>query len=212
MADNYLEKRYDEVFGSRKTIKKVGQSLDSLLLKNRSCRGYDHSVPISEDVLRRIVGVNTKIPSARNQQVLRFKLVVDESEVALINNNIKLGGALPHLNLPFPDTEPIAFIVVTSIANVDHNVYIDLGISLQSMLLKSVEIGFNGIIIGAFDAKSISKGLGLNNLPLAVVAIGKSIEKYRLVEVPSNGSLKYYRDENGVHCVPKLSLDDIIIK
>lgn len=212
MADNYLEKRYDEVFGSRKTIKKVGQSLDSLLLKNRSCRGYDHSVPISEDVLRRIVGVNTKIPSARNQQVLRFKLVVDESEVALINNNIKLGGALPHLNLPFPDTEPIAFIVVTSIANVDHNVYIDLGISLQSMLLKSVEIGFNGIIIGAFDAKSISKGLGLNNLPLAVVAIGKSIEKYRLVDVPSNGSLKYYRDENGVHCVPKLSLDDIIIK
>jgi nitroreductase len=212
MADNYLEKRYDEVFGSRKTIKKVGQSLDSLLLKNRSCRGYDHSVPISEDVLRRIVGVNTKIPSARNQQVLRFKLVVDESEVALINNNIKLGGALPHLNLPFPDTEPIAFIVVTSIANVDHNVYIDLGISLQSMLLKSVEIGFNGIIIGAFDAKSISKGLGLNNLPLAVVAIGKSIEKYRIVDVPSNGSLKYYRDENGVHCVPKLSLDDIIIK
>ena len=212
MADNYLEKRYDEVFGSRKTIKKVGQSLDSLLLKNRSCRGYDHSVPISEDVLRRIVGVNTKIPSARNQQVLRFKLVVDESEVALINNNIKLGGALPHLNLPFPDTEPIAFIVVTSIVNVDHNVYIDLGISLQSMLLKSVEIGFNGIIIGAFDAKSISKGLGLNNLPLAVVAIGKSIEKYKIVEVPSNGSLKYYRDENGVHCVPKLSLDDIIIK
>ena len=40
MADNYLEKRYNEVFGQKKTVKKIGHSLDTLLLQNRSTRGY----------------------------------------------------------------------------------------------------------------------------------------------------------------------------
>ncbi|MBQ2097333.1 MAG: nitroreductase, partial [Bacteroidales bacterium] len=114
MADNYLEKRYDEVFGCKKTVKRVGQTFDSLLLKNRSCRGYDHSVRVGEDVLRKIVAVNTKIPSARNQQVLRYRLVTAADEVAAVNQNIRMGGALPELHLPFPGTEPLAFIIVCS--------------------------------------------------------------------------------------------------
>ena len=211
MADNYIEKRYEEVFGSRKTVKKVGHSLDLLLTQNRSCRGYDHSVVVRDEVLRRIVSVNTKIPSARNQQALRFRLVTDADEVSVVNNNIKLGGALPELHLPFPGTEPPAFIVVTSTKDPDRNVYIDLGISLQSMLLKAVEIGLNGVIICAFDGKAIADALHLNSAPLAVLAIGKSAERFRLVEMPEDGSVKYYRDEDGVHCVPKRSLEEILL-
>ncbi|MCR5455358.1 MAG: nitroreductase family protein [Bacteroidales bacterium] len=211
MADNYLEKRYEEVFGGKKTVKKVGCSLDSLLLKNRSCRGYNHSVVVKEDVLRKIVSVNTKIPSARNQQALRFRIVTAEEEVAAVNQNIKLGGALPELHLPLPGTEPLTFIIVCSAIEPERYVYIDLGISLQSMLLKAVEIGLNGIIICAFNAKAIAEALHLDQTPLAVLAIGKSAEKFRLVDMPADGSVKYYRDEEGVHCIPKRKLEDILI-
>ena len=31
MADNYLEKRYDEVFGTKKVTKRVGHTLDDQL-------------------------------------------------------------------------------------------------------------------------------------------------------------------------------------
>ena len=43
-------------------------TLSRLLLKNRSHRGYDPRFIVREDQLRRIIGVNTRIPSARNQQ------------------------------------------------------------------------------------------------------------------------------------------------
>jgi nitroreductase len=211
MADNYLEKRYEEVFGSKKTVKRVGHTLDSLLLKNRSCRGYDHSVHVGEDVLRKIVAVNTKIPSARNQQALRFRLVVAEDEVSVVNQNIKLGGALPELHLPFPGTEPLSFIIVCSAIEPERYVYVDLGISLQSMLLKAVEIGLNGLIVCAFNAKEIAEALRLEMPPLAVLAVGKSAERFKLVDMPSDGSVKYYRDADGVHCVPKRSLEEILL-
>ena len=51
-------------------------TLSRLLLKNRSHRGYDPRFIVREDQLRRIIGVNTRIPSARNQQVLRFRPVL----------------------------------------------------------------------------------------------------------------------------------------
>jgi nitroreductase len=211
MADNYLEKRYEEVFGSKKTVKRVGHTLDSLLLKTRSCRGYDHSVRVGEDVLRKIVAVNTKIPSARNQQALRYRLVVAEDEISVVNQNIKLGGALPELHLPFPGTEPLSFIIVCSAIEPERYVYVDLGISLQSMLLKAVEIGLNGLIVCAFNAKEIAEALRLEMPPLAVLAIGKSAERFKLVDMPADGSVKYYRDADGVHCVPKRSLEEILL-
>ena len=77
MADNFLESKFDAFRNSKKCtiIRQVGRSLDSLLLMNRSYRGYDKSDVVSLETLKLIVGVNNKIPSARNQQVLRFKLV-----------------------------------------------------------------------------------------------------------------------------------------
>ena len=212
MADNYLENRYNEVFGSRKTVKKVGQGLDTLLLRNRSVRGYDHAVEPGAEVLRRIVGVNTKIPSARNQQALRFRIVTDPGEAAAVNANIKMGAALPELNLPFSGTEPQAFIVVCAAKTPDNMTYIDLGISLQSMLLKAVEVGFNGLIICAFNRENIRSQLNLPCNPLAVLAIGKSAETIRLVPADQADSLKYYRDAQNVHYVPKIQLEDLIIK
>ncbi|MCQ2974738.1 MAG: nitroreductase family protein [Bacteroidales bacterium] len=211
MADNFLENRYEEVFGNgKKNIKKIGHGLDTLLEKNRSVRGYNKNIEVSQQILEKIVAVNTKIPSARNQQILRFKLVTKNTGAEKIIENIKLGGALPELNLPFPETEPEAFIIVCSKIEPTNYVYIDLGISLQSMLLKAVEIGFNGIIIGAFNEKNITEAFNLKYKPLAVLAIGKSIEKIELVKITENESHNYYR-KNGVHYVPKLGVESLLM-
>ena len=126
-------------------------TLSRLLLKNRSHRGYDPRFIVREDQLRRIIGVNTRIPSARNQQVLRFRPVLADGVLA----EIRLGGALPELHLPLPGTGPNAFIIVCSTVPEDRYVDIDLGISVQSMLLQAAEIGLNGICIGAFDKERI---------------------------------------------------------
>ena len=211
MADNYLENRYNEVFGSKKTIKKVGQTLDSLLLKNRSTRGYDPDVLITEDVLKKIINVNTKVASARNQQVLRFKMVTKNTGADIVLENIKLGGALPELHLPFAGTEPNAFIIICSTVKENKFIDMDLGISMQSMLLKAVEIGLNGIIIAAFNKEEITKAFNLKYEPLAVLAIGKSKEVIKLVNINPEDNHNYYRDENNIQYVPKIAVDNLII-
>ena len=213
MADNYLERKMEEYRartaagqGSRRPLATLGR----LLLKNRSHRGYDANFIVREDQLRRIIAVNAKIPSARNQQVLRFRPVLS-GEAQKILAHIRFGGALPHLHLPLPGTEPNAFIIVCSTVAEDRYVDIDLGISAQSMLLQAAEIGLNGICIGAFDKERIRQEFGLEWEPLLILAIGRGIEKIELVPIGADGERAYYR-ENDTHYVPKVRPEDLTIK
>lgn len=207
-----MEKRLDEFHnGKKKTvIKPVGQSLDTLLLKNRSYRGYDKQRTVSMETLKSIVGVCNKIPSARNQQVLRFKLVTRDSGADVVLANIKLGGALPELHLPLQGTEPEAFIIVCSTIAENKLVDIDAGIAVQSMLLKAVELGFNGIIIGAFNKERITEAFQLPFEPLLILAIGKGIESIRLTEIGENDDHRYYR-QDGTHYIPKVKIEDLLL-
>ncbi len=180
-----------------------------LLLKNRSHRGYDASFKVREDQLRKIIEVNTRIPSARNAQVLRFRPVTAE-EANKVLPHIRLGGALPHLNLPTAGSEPNAFIVICSTVAEDKWVDIDLGISAQSMLLQATEIGLNGICIGAFDKPRIAEALGLKLEPLLILAIGRGTDRIELVEIEAEESHTYYR-ENDIHYVPKVRVEELIL-
>lgn len=204
MADNYLEKRYEETLGSGKIrVKKIGHTVDELLTKNRSTRGYKKAYKVSRQELKRIVGVCTRIPSARNQQVLRMRLVTHDSGADKVIPLVKMGAALPELHLPLPGTEPEAFIVVCSTVPENPMVDIDLGIAAQSMLLKAVEMGLNGLIIAAFNRAKLQETLALPYTPLLLLAIGKGNEHIELKPIDESESHAYYR-ENGVHIVPKV--------
>ena len=210
MADNYLEKRMEQYRSSQAVSSVKKEGLASLLIKNRSTRGYDASYIVRADQLRRIVGVNNKLASARNRQPLRFRLVTaDEAQKVL--PFIRMGAGLKELGLPLAGTEPNAFIVVCSTIEPRNSTYVDLGISVQSMLLQAVEMGLNGLCIMDFDADRLVESLQLPHRPLLVVAIGKSAEKIRLVDIKESDDHSYYR-ENGIHNVPKVVVDDLIIK
>ena len=212
MADNYLEKRmeqYRSILGVASTLKSK-DGLVTLLAKNRSTRGYDASYLVRADQLRRIVSVNSKLASARNRQVLRFRPVTaDEAHKVL--PFIRMGAGLKELQLPFEGTEPNAFIVVCSKIEPRNSTYVDLGISAQSMLLQAVEMGLNGLCIMDFDADKLVDSLQLPHKPLLVIAVGKSGEKVQLVDIRDGDDHAYYR-ENGVHYVPKVVVEDLIIE
>ena len=209
MADNYLEKRMEDYL-SQQPARKRAATLRRLLLHNRSYRGYDTSFQVREDQMRRIIEVATLCPSARNQQVLRFRPVLD-AEADIVLRHIRLGGALPELKLPFPGTEPRAFIIICSTVEESKYVDMDLGIVAQSMLLQAVEIGLGGICIGAFDHKELREELQLPYEPLLVLAIGRPKEHIELKECGAGDSLTYYR-EGDVHYVPKIKVEELIIK
>lgn len=209
MADNYLEKKYEELREKRPVIKRNHLSLDTLLHRNRSYRGYDPTRTVTREELMKMVDATTLVPSGKNQQALRYRLVTAE-ESGKVLPLIRLGAALPELHLPFPGTEPRAFLVICSTVPENPVLDIDLGIAAQSLLLKAVEMGLNGIIIRAFDPRMMQEALGLELVPLLVIAIGKGAENIFLKPVEAGESLNYYR-KDGVHFVPKLKAEDLII-
>lgn len=213
MADDYLGKKMEEYRARTASGQNSSQPLATmsrLLTKSRSYRGYDTRFIVREDQLQRIIEVNTKTPSAHNQQVLRFRPVLS-GEAHKVLAHIRLGGALPELHLPLPGTEPNAFIIICATIKENRYVDIDLGIAAQSMLLQAAEIGLNGICIGAFDKERIKQEFGLELEPLLILALGKGYEKIQLVETSVGGSHSYYRAE-GIHYVPKIALKELIIK
>lgn len=211
MADNYLERRQEELKnGGKVVLRRNTPSLDTLLLKNRSHRGFDASYIVHRRQLECIASVNTKLASGRNAQTLRFRIVTAAEGGETLCRHLHLGGALPELHLPFPGTEPKNFIVVCGTVAESPIVDIDLGISLQSMSLKAVELGLNALIVRAFDREPLKAELGLELEPLAVLAIGKGSDCIKLVEVDKDAPLKYYR-EDGVQYVPKIRLEDLMI-
>lgn len=211
MADNYLEKKMEDYKAKPAATTKSRPSLAKLLRKNRSHRGYDPQFVVREDQMRRLLEVSRLVPSARNLQALRFRPVLHD-EAHKVLPYIRLGGALPHLKLPYEGTQPEAFIVVCSAVEPDHYVWIDLGITAQSILLQAAEIGLNGIMIGAFDKGAVRAALQLPSDPLLVIALGKGIEHIELVDIRADEPHTYYRDEAGVHYVPKVCLEDLILK
>lgn len=211
MADDYLGRKMEEyrARAAAPAVQKTLAFLNRLLLKNRSHRGYDSRFTVRADQLRSMIEVNTRIPSARNQQVLRFRPVLAD-EAPLVLPHIRLGGALPELHLPLPGSEPRAFILICSTVPEDRYVDIDLGISVQSMLLRGVEMGLNGICIGAFDRARIREAFDLPWEPLLILGVGKGAEQIELVEIGAEENRAYYR-RNGVHYVPKIRVEELLI-
>jgi nitroreductase len=212
MADNYLERREEALrTAGRTVVRRNNPSLDTLLRKNRSYRGFDPSYVVAMRQLEAIVSVNPKIASSKNMQALRFRLLDAKSGGDRFCRLLRFGALLPELHLPFKGTEPQAFIIVCSTVPESPSLLLDLGISLQSMGLKAVELGLNALIVRAFNRNEVKAELDLPLEPVAVLAVGKGAEKIELVEVPAGSDLSYYRTEDGVHHVPKIRQEDLYI-
>ena len=210
MADNYLGRKMEEYEAQKcASVRTRRVSLMSFLAKNRSTRGFDASFKVRHDQLTSLVEAARLAPSAMNQQALRYRLVA-EDEAYLILPHIRMGAALPELKLPLPGTEPNAFVVICS-EKEGRFVDMDLGIATQTILLRAVEMGLNGLCIAAFDREVIKEALQLPLVPQLIIAIGRSAEHIEIVDISAGESKTYYRKGN-THFVPKLRTEELIIK
>ena len=209
MADNYLGRKMEEYEAQKcASVRTRRVSLQSLLAKNRSTRGFDSSFKVREDQLISLVEAARLAPTAMNQQVLRYRLVTEE-EAALVLPHIRLGAALRKMKLPLEGTEPNAFVVICSTKE-GRFVDMDLGIATQTILLRAVEMGLNGICIAAFDQSAVREALQLPYPPQLILAIGRTAERIEVVDIDEGESQTYYR-KNGTHYVPKLRTEALII-
>jgi len=187
-----------------------------LIIANRSCRGYDRSREVTREELIEMVDCARLGAAAVNLQVLKYYITNDEEEVDKLNKLVKYGAMLPELKLPFKGTEPPAYILICQdydISDKEDKFLIDIGIAAQNIGLAATEMGLAVCMAGNYSPVKVQETLGLApNLKVKLVmAVGKSAETIKIVDLPEDGKTAYYRDEDGVHCVPKRSLDEVLI-
>ena len=186
--------------------------LKDLILKNRSYRRFDQSVPVSVDVLNEMVEAARLSGSASNVQPLRYMLFNKATDCSRIFPALAWAGYLTEWSGPADGERPSAYIIQLGDLDLTANWWCDDGIAAQSMLLTAVENGFGGCIIGSVQRQKLRSILSIPERYkiIQVLALGKPAEEVVIDEVV-DGDIKYWRDKKGVHHVPKRSLQELII-
>jgi nitroreductase len=187
--------------------------IKDLILKNRSYRRFYQDKPIEMETLRDLVDLARLSPSGANKQPLKYFLSNTKELNDKIFVNVAWAGYLQDWNGPEEGEKPSAYIVMVKDTTLGMGMVQDEGITGQSILLGAVEKGLGGCFIGNINRKKLTAALNLEaKYEIAlVIALGTPKEEVVIEKMDASGDVKYWRDENKVHHVPKRELDDIIL-
>lgn len=187
--------------------------IKELILKNRSYRRFYEEKLIELNTLKELVNLARLSPSGGNIQALRYILVNTKELNDKINKHIFWAGYYKEWDGPSEGEKPSAYIVVVKDITLRNRLQQDEGISVQSILLGAVEIGLGGCIIANINREKLAEELDLDEkYEIAlVVALGYPKEEVVIETINESGDIKYWRDENEIHHVPKISLDELIL-
>lgn len=187
--------------------------LRDLITKNRTCRRFHQDFAIEPRTLRELVDLGRLCASAGNLQPLRYVLSYEPEKNASVFPHLAWAGYLKDWPGPPEGQRPSAYIIILGDTEISKSFEYDAGIAAQSILLGATEKGLAGCIIALVQRQQLRKAL---EIPahceiLLVLALGKAKEKVVLESVGPGGDIKYWRDPDGTHHVPKRALDEIII-
>jgi len=185
--------------------------LYDLISKTRSFRRFVEDEPIAMETLRYLVDLARLGGSARNLQPLKYVLVNTPALKAKIFPHLGWAGYLKEWTGPQEGERPAAYIVCLLDTRLSKEADCDLGIATQNLLLGAAEKGLGGCRIaslapGLRDVFDLDDHLQV----LQVIALGRPAETVFLNEQEPGEDIKYWRDTDQVHHVPKRPLQDII--
>ena len=184
-----------------------------LIQKNRSYRRFYQDFAIETGTLRELVDLARLSASAANMQPLKYILSCDPQKNGLIFPHLAWAGYLKDWPGPSEGERPSAYIIILEDTEISRSIGCDHGIAAQSILLGATEKGFGGCMIASIQREKLREVLKIPSRHeiLLVLALGKPKETVVIETVGPDGNIKYWRDSEDKHHVPKRSLDDIII-
>ena len=187
--------------------------LEKLIKKNRSYRRFNQKKTIPADILKKLVNYARLSPSSANIQPLKFYISNTPSINEQIFPTLSWAGYLKDWHGPANGERPTAYVLILGDTTIKKNFSIDPGICGQSIMLGAVEEGFGGCMIGSIKKEQLRNNLSIPEQYeiLLVLALGEPAEEIILDDTDKDGTIKYWRDENDIHHVPKRKLNDIIL-
>ena len=188
--------------------------IKELVYKNRSYRRFYQNEKIEMETLEELVDLARHSACGMNLQSLKYVLSCDPQINALIFKRLGWAGYLKDWKGPSEGEKPAAYVVLLGDTSIHKDFFCDHGIACQSILLGAVEKGLGGCILATINRDGLRKDLTINDeyQILLIVALGKPREEVRVEYIETGDDIKYWRDENSVHHVPKRPLKEIIAR
>ncbi|MEA1984480.1 MAG: nitroreductase family protein [Euryarchaeota archaeon] len=182
-----------------------------MITRTRCYRRFKQDIPIAEDTLKELVDIARISASASNRQPLRYMLSCDPKQNENIFSHLSWAGYLKDWDGPHGGQRPAAYILVLGDRTISTSPQYDAGIAVQNIRLAAMEKGIGSCVIGSVRRDDLRK---TTDIPkemeiLLVLAMGIPDEDI-MIDTVVNKDIRYWRDEHGVHHVPKRKLNDCI--
>lgn len=180
-------------------------------ISRRSIRRFK-GISVPHQILERCVNTARLAPSAANLQPLEYIIVDDDQLLSEVFSTLRWAAYIgPEGDPPPEGKRPKAYIVILKNSNVgiSSSAY-DVGAAMENMILVALEEGVGSCPIASVDRDKLRTILNIPGdyeIPL-VLALGYPDESP--VEEPFDGSVQYWKDEDGVLHVPKKALESVI--
>ena len=186
--------------------------LRELAERARSYRRFDEGKPISPQMLTSLVELARLSPSASNKQPLKYILLHAPERNSVVFPCLAFARHLQDWPGPAVGERPTAYIVILGDNEISEPVEWDHAIAAGAIALGAAEAGVGACIIASINRGRLREALDIPSRYqiLLVVALGYPAETVVLEEMKGE-EWKYWRDENGVHHVPKRRLKDLVL-
>lgn len=187
--------------------------LRDLVVRNRSYRRFYQGEKVRREILQELVDLARLSASGANRQPLKYILANDEEQNAEIFACLAWAGYLKDWAGPEEGEQPAGYIVILGDTEISSSFGVDHGIAAQSILLGATERGLGGCIIASIRKDRLREALAIDPRYeiLLVLALGRPKEVVILDPVGPDGDIRYWRDADAAHHVPKRQLEEIII-
>jgi nitroreductase len=178
-------------------------------ISRRSIKRFK-DIPAPYDVLENCVNAARLAPSAKNRQLCEYIIIDDESLLPKVFDNVTIGGEPP------PERMPKAYILTLINSNLEKELegsrkttIYGAGMAVENMILVALEQGIGSCPIAGFQENELKQMLNIpHHYDIALVLALGYPDENPVVEI-SAGSIQTWRDNQGIHHVPKRKLEDI---
>lgn len=190
--------------------------MQTIIARTRTFRRFVEKEQISTATLHELIDLARLGGSARNGQPWQYMVADTPDLCEKIFPFLAWAGYLTDWKGPIAGERPSAYILCllnkNRLKGPESEAQFDLGIATQNLLLGAMEKRIGGCRIGAFNAQLAASFKLPEYLQLSlVIALGKPRETVILEECKDEGDIRYWRDDHGVHHVPKRTLDSCLV-
>jgi nitroreductase len=189
-------------------------TLHDLVSRTRTIRRFKEQERVSLATLRTLVDLARLAPCAGNIQPFKYVLAASRNTNARIFPHLRWAAYLQGWDGPVEGERPAAYVVICRDMSISNALNSDQGFAVQNILLGATELGLGCCVIASFvrdkvrEVLQIPPGIDI----VWVIALGVPLETVVVEPLAPGGDIRYWRDAEHVHHVPKRSLESIMLK